>query len=138
SSRRSGSKSAWFWTNRCSLGLDTRGHHHDLAGSGHRAYFVCFLTVQAPELSNLLTGVATEVANTVDNLLGNMDRRIEALRSTQAALQLPQSLNGSSELLQLPQSLNGSSELCPRPSAGQRYRPRQGAYDAGLQSEKAW
>jgi hypothetical protein len=45
---------------------------------------------EARELNNLLIGVATEIANTVDNLLGDLDRRIEALRASD--------LNGSSEL----------------------------------------
>jgi septal ring factor EnvC (AmiA/AmiB activator) len=55
---------------------------------------------EAPELKNLLTGVASEVANAVDGLLGNLDRRMDALRASQATPQLPQSLNGSSELRQ--------------------------------------
>jgi hypothetical protein len=54
---------------------------------------------EAPELSNLLIGVATEVANTVDHLLGDLDRRLESSRASQAAPQ-PQSLNTSSELPQ--------------------------------------
>ena len=41
-----------------------------------------------PELNNLLIGVATEVANTVDTLLGDLDRRVETLHVGQAAPQL--------------------------------------------------
>ena len=51
---------------------------------------------EAPELSDLLIGYATEVANTVDNLLGDLDRRMEALRTPQ----LPRPLNGSPGLPQ--------------------------------------
>ena len=46
---------------------------------------------EAAELSDLLIGFATEVANTVDNLLGDLDRRLEALRTPE----LPRPLNGS-------------------------------------------
>ena len=38
---------------------------------------------EAPELSDLLMGFATEVANTVDNLFSDLDRRMEALRTPQ-------------------------------------------------------
>ena len=51
---------------------------------------------EAPELSDLLMGFATEVANTVDNLFSDLDRRMEALRTPQ----LPRPLNGSPELAQ--------------------------------------
>jgi len=51
---------------------------------------------EAPELSDLLIGFATEVANTVDNLYGDLDRRMEALRTPQ----LPRPLNGSPGLPQ--------------------------------------
>jgi hypothetical protein len=51
---------------------------------------------EAPELSDLLIGFAAEVANTVDNMMGDLDRRMEALRIPQ----LPRPLNGSPELPQ--------------------------------------
>ena len=51
---------------------------------------------EAPELSDLLIGFAAEVANTVDNIMGDLDRRMEALRIPQ----LPRPLNGSPELPQ--------------------------------------
>ena len=51
---------------------------------------------EAPELSDLLIGFATEVANTVDNLFCDLDRRMEAVRTPQ----LPRPLNGSSGLPQ--------------------------------------
>jgi hypothetical protein len=46
---------------------------------------------EAREFSDLLIGFATEVTNTVDNLLGDLDRRLEALRTPE----LPRPLNGS-------------------------------------------
>src|SRR5262249_2853957 len=36
---------------------------------------------EAPELSDLLIGFAAEVANAVDNLFGDLDRRMEAFRT---------------------------------------------------------
>jgi hypothetical protein len=51
---------------------------------------------EAPELSDPLIEFATEVATTVDNLLGDLDRRMEALRTPQQ----PRPLNGSPGLPQ--------------------------------------
>jgi hypothetical protein len=51
---------------------------------------------EAPELSDLLIGFAAEVANTVDNLAGDLDRRMEAFRTPQ----LPRPLNESPGLPQ--------------------------------------
>jgi len=93
---------------------------HAIAGMRDASVSARAIVPEAPELSNLLIGVATEVANTVDNLLGDLDRRIEALRASQAAPQLPQSLNGSSELpqnndrvLRLPEWLPRSKPTAP-------------------------
>ena len=52
------------------------------------------------DLNNSLMIVATEVANAIDALLADLDRRIEALRAGHAAPQLSQSLSGSEELAQ--------------------------------------
>ena len=73
---------------------------HAIAGMRDASVSARAIVPEAPELSNLLIGVATEVANTADQLLGDLDRRIETLRASQVAPQLPQSLNGSSELPQ--------------------------------------
>ena len=54
----------------------------------------------ATDLGNLVILVATEVANAIDAWLGELDRRVEALRAGHAAPQLPQSLSGSAELPQ--------------------------------------
>ena len=51
---------------------------------------------EAPELSDLLIGFAAEVANAVDNLSGDLDRLMEALRTPQ----LLRPLNGSPGLPQ--------------------------------------
>ena len=51
---------------------------------------------EAPDLSDLLIRFAAEVANTVDNLMGDLDRRMEALRTPQ----LLRPLNGSPGLPQ--------------------------------------
>jgi hypothetical protein len=53
---------------------------------------------EAPDLNNSLMLVATEVANAIDAMLGDLDRRIEALRAGHAAPRLSQSLSGSVEL----------------------------------------
>jgi septal ring factor EnvC (AmiA/AmiB activator) len=87
---------------------------HAIAGMRDASVSARAIVPEAPELSNLLIGVATEVANTVDNLLGDLDRRIEALRASQAAPQLPQSLNGSSELLQNSDRILRLPEWLPR------------------------
>lgn len=71
---------------------------HAIAGMRDASVSAHAIVPETPELSNLLIGLATEVANTVDNLLGDLDRRMEALRLGPAAPQLPQPLNGSSEL----------------------------------------
>ena len=55
---------------------------------------------EAPDLNNSLMLFATEVANAIDALLGDLDRRIEALRAGHAAPRLSQSLSGSMELPQ--------------------------------------
>ena len=52
------------------------------------------------EFNELLTAIATEVANSIDGLSGELDRRIEALRAGHATPEPPQSLNGSPELPQ--------------------------------------
>jgi len=93
---------------------------HAIAGMRDASVSARAIVPEAPELSNLLIGVATEVANTVDNLLADLDRRIEPSRASQAAPQLPQSLNGSSELpqnndrvLRLPEWLPRSKPTAP-------------------------
>ncbi len=69
---------------------------HAIAGMRDASVSARAIVPEAPELSNLLIGIATEVANTVDHLLGDLDRRIETLRASQAAPQPP--VTGSSEL----------------------------------------
>jgi hypothetical protein len=71
---------------------------HAVTGMHDASVSARAIVPEAPELSNLLIGVATEVANMVDHLLGDLDRRIETSCASQAAPQLPQSLNESSEL----------------------------------------
>ena len=58
---------------------------HAIAGMRDASVSARAIVPEAPELSNLLIGVATDVANIVDNLLGDLDRRIETLRLSQAA-----------------------------------------------------
>jgi outer membrane murein-binding lipoprotein Lpp len=54
----------------------------------------------ARELDDLFAVIATEIANAIDGLLGDLDQRIEALRGGHAALELPPALLGSHELPQ--------------------------------------
>ena len=61
---------------------------HAIAGMRDASVSARAFVPEAPELSNLLIGVANEVANTVDNLLGDLDRRLEILRARQATSQL--------------------------------------------------
>ena len=73
---------------------------HAIAGMRDASVSARAIVPEAPELSNLLIGFATEVAVAVDKLLGDLDRRIEPLGACQAAPQLPQPFNGSPEPLQ--------------------------------------
>ena len=68
---------------------------------------------EAPELNDLLIGFAAEVANTVDNLVGDLDRRMEALRTPQ----LPRPLNGSPGLPQDNDRVLRRPEWLPRRKA---------------------
>jgi hypothetical protein len=95
---------------------------HAVAGMRDASESARAIVPQGPELNKLLIGVATEVANAVDTLLGDLDRRTEALCPSQAALQLPQCLSpelpqNSDRVLRLPEWLphrslpkKGSSE----------------------------
>ena len=87
---------------------------HAIAGMRDASVSAQAVVPEAPELKNLLIGVASEVANAVDGLLGNLDRRMDALRASQATPQLPQSLNGSSELPQNSDRVLRLPEWLPR------------------------
>jgi hypothetical protein len=52
---------------------------------------------EAREFNDLLEVIATEVTNAIDGLLGDLDRRIEAVRSGDVAPELSGSLKGSRE-----------------------------------------
>ena len=69
---------------------------------------------EASELNDLVIGFAAEVAVAVDNLLGDLDRRIAPLGAGQAAPQLPQSSNGPPELLQNSDGVLRLPEWLPR------------------------
>jgi hypothetical protein len=87
---------------------------HAIAGMRDTSVSARAIVPEAPELGNLLIGVATDVANIVDNLLGDLDRRIETLRASQAAPQLPHAPNGSSELPQNSDRILRLPEWLPR------------------------
>src|SRR6516165_2988597 len=87
---------------------------HAIAGMRDASVSARAIVPEASELSNLLVGVATEVANTVDILLPDLDRRVEALPVSQAAPQIPQSLNRSSELPQNSDRVLRLPEWLPR------------------------
>jgi hypothetical protein len=87
---------------------------HAIAGMRDASVSARAIVPEAPELNRLLIGVATEVANTVDGLLGDLDRRTDALRANQATPELPQSLNGSFELPQNDDRVFRLPEWLPR------------------------
>jgi hypothetical protein len=87
---------------------------HAIAGMRDAIVSARAIIPEARELNNLLVGVATDVANKVDALLGDLDRGIEALGAGQAAPQLPQSLTGSPELLQNSDRVLRLPEWLPR------------------------
>ena len=70
--------------------------------------------------NDLLPVIATEVANSIDGLLGDLDRRIELLRASDAAPELPQSLNGSPELPQNSDRVLRLPEWLPRRQSGKK------------------
>jgi hypothetical protein len=83
---------------------------HAVAGMRDATESARAIAPDAPDLNNSLMVVATDVANAIDSLLGDLDRRIEAFRSGEAALHLPQSLNepppqNSDRVLRLPEWL---------------------------------
>jgi hypothetical protein len=71
-------------------------------------------------LNEVLSVIATEVANAIDSLLGDLDRRIEALRAGHATPELPQSLNGSSELPQKSDGVLHLRKSLPRRQPGRK------------------
>jgi septal ring factor EnvC (AmiA/AmiB activator) len=73
---------------------------HAVAGMRDATESARAIAPDAPDLNNSLMVVATDVANAIDSLLGDLDTRIEALRAGQPTPQLPQCLNGSPELPQ--------------------------------------
>jgi len=73
---------------------------HAIAGMRDASASARAIAPEAPELNNLLTGVANKVTDAINILLFDLDRRIEPLCAGQAAPQPPQSLNGSPELPQ--------------------------------------
>ena len=93
---------------------------HAVAGMRDASVSARAIVPEAPELSNLLIGFATEVAVAVDNLLGDLDRRTEPLGAGQAAPQLPQSSNGPPELLQNSDGVLRLPEWLPRSKPTQK------------------
>lgn len=65
------------------------------------------------ELNELLTVIATEVANAIDGLVGGLDQRIEALRAGHGTAESPQSIDGSPELPQNGDHLQRLPEWLP-------------------------
>jgi len=61
---------------------------HAIAGMRDASVSARAIVPEVPELSNLLTSVASEVATIVDTLLGDLDRRMEPFGAGQAAPQL--------------------------------------------------
>ena len=64
--------------------------------------------------------IATEVANAIDGLLGDLDRRIDALRAGQAAPELAQSPDRSPELQQNSDGVVCLPEWLPRGQSGKK------------------
>jgi hypothetical protein len=83
-----------------------------VAGIRDASEMAAAIVPEAHEFNESLTIITIEVTKTIDGLLGDLDRRIEALRPVQAAAELPQPLNASLRLVHasLEQSLNDSAE----------------------------
>lgn len=87
-----------------------------IAGIRDATEMAAAIVPEAREFNESLTMIAAEVANAIDGLLNDLDRRIVALRPVPAAPELPQSLNGSAQVVRLvhaalEQSLIGSPEM---------------------------
>jgi hypothetical protein len=68
--------------------------------------------------NDLLPVIASEIANAIDGLLGDLDRRIDALRAGQAAPELGQVLDRSPELQQNSDGVARLPEWLPRGQSG--------------------
>ncbi len=79
-----------------------------IAGMRDAIELTAAIVPEARELDKFLLVIATEVANSIDSLLDDLDRRLEPLRADDAAPPLPESLNGSPEL---PQNSDGVLRL---------------------------
>ena len=66
-----------------------------IAGIRDATELAAAIVPKARELDELLLTIATEVGNAIGGLLGDLDRRMEALRRGQASAELPQSFEGS-------------------------------------------
>ena len=82
---------------------------------------------EAQAFNDLLPVIASEVANTIDGLLGNLDRRIDSLRAGQAAPELAQSPNRSPELQQNSDGVVRLPEWLPRGQSGKKNQLKLGA-----------
>jgi outer membrane murein-binding lipoprotein Lpp len=85
-----------------------------IAGIRDATEVAAAIVPEAREFNDLLEVIATEVANAIDGLLGDLDRRIEAVRAGGVAPELPRSLNGSPELPQNGDRLHRLPEWLPR------------------------
>jgi hypothetical protein len=61
----------------------------DIAGIRNATEVAAAIVPKARELDELLLATATEVGNAIDDLLSDLDRRMEALRVDQAVPELP-------------------------------------------------
>ncbi len=87
-----------------------------IAGIRDATEMAAAIVPEAGELDKFLLVVATEVSNSIDSLLAELDRRIEPLRTGNAAPPLPLFLNGSPEL---PQNSDGVLRLPERLPRGE-------------------
>jgi hypothetical protein len=91
-----------------------------IAGIRDATEMAAAIDPEAHAFNDLLPVIASEVANTIDGLLGNLDRRIDSLRAGQAAPELAQSPNRSPELQQNSDGVVRLPEWLPRGQSGKK------------------
>jgi hypothetical protein len=89
-----------------------------IAGMRDATEMAAAIVPEGHAFNELLPVITSEVANAIDGLLGDLDRRIDALRAGQAAPELAQSPDRSPELQQNSDGVVSLPEWLPRGQSG--------------------
>jgi hypothetical protein len=89
-----------------------------IAGIRDATEMAATIVPEGHAFSDLLPVIASEVANAIDGLLGDLDRRIDALRAGQAASELAESPERSADSQQNSDGVVRLPEWLPRGQSG--------------------